>query len=61
VLRFKHLELVLVRVLILCAPVVGVLIFFSWSIPLFKEGNARYVSPCRVLFSLSKRTEAPTL
>jgi hypothetical protein len=47
VLRFTHLELVLVRVLIPCVPVVGVLSFFL--LDLLREGYARYVTPYRVL------------
>jgi hypothetical protein len=49
-----HLELFLVRVLILCAPVVGVFSFFSPGAPtvFLREGYAGYVTPCRVLVAV---------
>jgi hypothetical protein len=49
-LRFTHLELFWVRILISCAPVVGVLNFFSWSSSSFlRKGYAGNVTPVRVL------------
>jgi hypothetical protein len=50
-LRFLHLKLFLVRVLIPCAPVVGVLTFISPGAPavFLREGCAGNVAPCRVL------------
>jgi hypothetical protein len=46
-----NLELFLVMVLISCAPVVGVLSFFSSGAPavFLREGYAVYVTPYRVL------------
>jgi hypothetical protein len=49
-----HLELFLVRVLIPCTPVVGILrffFFFSPGVPLMfsREGYHGYVNPCRVI------------
>jgi hypothetical protein len=49
-LRFTHLELFLVRVLIPCVLVVGVLSFLAGApAEFFREGYAGYVIPCRVL------------
>jgi hypothetical protein len=49
-LRFIHLELFLVTVLISCAPVVGVLsfLFFNLGAPTVLL-RAVYVTPCRIL------------
>jgi hypothetical protein len=51
VLRFTHLELVLVRVLISYIPVVGVLRCFSPGTPalFLREGYVGCVTPCRIL------------
>jgi hypothetical protein len=53
VLRFIHLELFLVRILILCVPVVGVLSFFSGtSSSILQRGVCWICSLCRVLLVL---------
>jgi hypothetical protein len=54
VLRFVHLELFLVRVFIPCAPIVGVLRFFSPGAPavFLREGYAGNVTSCWVLVVL---------
>jgi hypothetical protein len=46
-----HLELFLVRVLISCALIVGVLSFFSSGAPavFLRERYTGYIIPCRVL------------
>jgi hypothetical protein len=52
-LRFTHLELFLVRILVPYAPVVGVFVFFFFPpgtpAVFVREGYAGYVALCRVL------------
>jgi hypothetical protein len=50
-LRFTHLELFLVRILITYAPIVGVFSFFSPGAPtvFLREGCTGNITPCSVL------------
>jgi hypothetical protein len=60
-LRFAHLVLFLFKVLIPCAPVVGVLTFFQGAPAVFlREGNAGYITCCRVLVVVPITTFLPS-